>query len=46
MKLDDFGYVDNAIANIRKVVELQAENIHHAAELMADAIANDKLINV
>ena len=46
MKLNDYGYVDNAIANIRKVVDQQAENIHRAAEMMADAIANDKLINV
>ena len=46
MKLNDYGYVDNAIANIRKVVDLQAQNIHRAAEMMADAIANDKLINV
>ncbi|MBR1953046.1 MAG: SIS domain-containing protein, partial [Lentisphaeria bacterium] len=46
MKLNDYGYVDNAIANIRKVVDLQAANIHRAAEMMADAIANDKLINV
>ena len=45
-KLNDFGYVDKAIANIRQVVDKQGENIRKAAELMADAIANDKLINV
>lgn len=45
-KLNDFGYVDKAIANIREVVDKQGENIRKAAELMADAIANDKLINV
>lgn len=45
-KLNDFGYVDKAIANIRQVVDKQGENICKAAELMADAIANDKLINV
>ena len=45
-KINDFGYVDNAIANIRKVVAEQDENIHRAAEMMADAIAADRLINV
>ena len=45
-KLNDFGYVDNAFANIRKVVDEQADNIQKAASLMADAIANDRLINV
>ena len=45
-KLNDFGYVENAIANIRKVADEQADNIHRAAELMADAIQADKLINV
>ena len=32
-KLNDFGYVDNAVANIRKVAEEQADNIHRAASL-------------
>ncbi len=45
-KINDFGYVEKAIANIRKVVDEQGENIHRAAEMMADAIAADKLINV
>ena len=44
--LNDFGYVDNAIANIREVVAKQGENISRAASMMADAIAEDKLINV
>ena len=44
--LHDYGYVDNAIKNIREVAEKQADNIHAAAELMADAIANDRLISV
>ena len=44
--LNDYGYIENAVANIRKVADLQGENIHKAAELMADAIQNDKLINV
>ena len=45
-KLNDFGYIDYAVANIRKVADEQADNIRKAAALMADAIANDKLINV
>ena len=45
-KLDDFGYVDSVTANIRRVVDEQADNIRRAGELMADAIQNDKLINV
>ena len=44
--LHDYGYVENAIKNIREVAEKQADNIHAAAELMADAIANDRLIRV
>ena len=44
--LHDYGYVENAIKNIREVAEKQADNIHAAAELMADAIANARLISV
>lgn len=44
--LHDYGYVENAIKNIREVAEKQADNIHAAAELMADAIQNDRLISV
>lgn len=44
--LNDFGYVEKAFANIKRVKEEQAGNIHAAAMLMADAIAADKLINV
>ena len=44
--LNDFGYIDKAIANIKAVAEKQEENIKAAATLMADAIAADKLINV
>ena len=44
--LHDYVYVENAIKNIREVAEKQADNIHAAAELMADAIANDRLISV
>ena len=45
-ELNDFGYVEKAFANIRKVVEKQGDNIKAAAALMADAIKNDRLINV
>jgi uncharacterized phosphosugar-binding protein len=45
-KLNDFGYVEKAFANIREVVEKQGDNIKAAAALMADAIKNDRLINV
>lgn len=44
--LNDFGYVEKAFANINRVKEEQAGNITAAAKLMADAIANDKLISV
>ena len=44
--LNDFGYVEKAFANIKRVVDEQGENIKKAAALMADAIENDKLINV
>ncbi|MBN2643238.1 MAG: SIS domain-containing protein [Victivallales bacterium] len=44
--LNDFGYIDKVFANINRVREEQADNIRKAAELMADAIADDKLINV
>lgn len=44
--LNDFGYVEKAFANIKRVMEEQGGNIKKAASLMADAIAADKLINV
>ena len=44
--IQDFGYIEKAIANIKEVAEKQDENIKAAATLMADAIAADKLINV
>jgi len=46
MIINDYGYIDNAFANVRQVAEEQGGNIRKAAELMADAIAADKLINV
>lgn len=45
-KLNDFGYVENAFANVREVMEKQADNIRAGAALMAEAIKNDRLINV
>jgi uncharacterized phosphosugar-binding protein len=44
--LNDFGYVEKAFANIKRVVDEQGENIKKAASMMADAIEDDKLINV
>ena len=44
--LNDYGYIEKAIANIREVAEKQEANIKAAATLMADALAADKLINV
>ena len=44
--IQDFGYIEKAIANIKEVAEKQEENIKAAATLMADAIENDRLINV
>jgi uncharacterized phosphosugar-binding protein len=45
-KLQDFGYIDKVFENIRLVVDRQSDNIRKAAALMAEAIAQDKLINV
>lgn len=44
--VNDFGYIDKAVANIRDVADRQGDNIRKAAMLMADAIEADKLINV
>lgn len=44
--MNDFGYYKAIIENLEKVNETQSENIKKAASLMADAIANDRLINV
>jgi len=44
--LNDFGYVEKAFANIKRVTDEQSENIKQAAKLMTDAIAEDKLISV
>ncbi len=45
-RIDDNGYFDYVLANLREVNEKQSENILKAAKLMADAIEADKLINV
>ena len=44
--LNDFGYVKNAFVNIERVISEQEDSIKKAASMMADAIENDKLINV
>lgn len=44
--LNDFGYVKNAFANVQEVLDKQADNIKAGAALMAEAIKNDRLINV
>ena len=44
--LDDFGYLEKTVALMRKVAAEQKENIRKAAELMAGAIAGDRLIHV
>ena len=46
MELNDFGYLDTIKANLDRVKKEQADNIRKAAELMADAVANDRLISV
>ena len=44
--INDYGYIEKAIANIKEVAEKQEANIKAAATLMADAIQNDRLIYV
>ena len=44
--MNDFGYFEYLLENFKKVNDTQSENIKKAAELMCDAIANDRLINV
>jgi len=43
---NDFGYLEKAIALLKKIEKEQSVNIKKAGELMADAIERDKLINV
>ncbi len=44
--MNDFGYYRSIIENLELVNEKQQENIEAAAKLMADAIADDRLIHV
>ena len=44
--MNDFGYFESLMNNFKIVNETQGENIKKAASLMADAIENDRLINV
>ena len=44
--INDFGYYQSIIKNLELVNSTQGENIQKAASLMADAIENDRLINV
>ena len=42
----DFGYLEKTVELMRKIEREQQENIEKAAGLMADAIEQDRLINV
>lgn len=44
--MNDFGYYKKVLANLEEVNATQGENITKAAELMAQAIAEDRLISV
>jgi len=44
--MNDFGYYKSIIKNLELVNQTQEDNIKKAASLMADAIAEDRLINV
>lgn len=44
--INDYSYLDTIKKNLDLVKEKQSDNILAAAKLMADAIENDKLINV
>ena len=44
--LDDLGYMEQAVALLKRVKEEQAENIQKAAGLMTEAIRQDRLISV
>lgn len=44
--INDFGYYKAIIENLEKINETQGENIKKAADLMSEAIKNDRLINV
>ncbi len=44
--MNDFGYFKAVVENMEKVNATQGENIKKAAQLMCDAISNDRLISV
>ena len=44
--MQDFGYYSQIIANLELVNKTQEPNIDAAASLMADAIADDRLIHI
>ena len=44
--MQDFGYYSQIIANLDLVNKTQEPNIDAAASLMADAIADDRLIHI
>ena len=44
--MKDFGYLQSVMANLQQIHDTQGEAIEQAAELMCDAIANDRLIHV
>ncbi len=44
--MNDFGYFESLMQNFKQVNDTQSENIKKAGKLMADAIAEDRLISV
>lgn len=44
--MNDFGYFNAVLNNLEQINATQGENITRAAELMADAVADDRLISV
>ena len=44
--MNDFGYYESLLKNFKQVNDTQCDNIKKAAELMCNAIADDKLISV
>jgi len=44
--MNDFGYFESLMENFKIVNETQSENITAAADLMSEAIKNDRLIHV
>ncbi len=44
--MNDYGYYAKILANLEQVNQSQSENIRKAGALMADAIAEDRLIHV